>query len=227
MSEPTPPVDAADPVAADPVPHPVPHPLPEPAAAPAGGTRLRLVVGLAAAVLVGLLGSGVLVWRGTAALFTATTSNPGNSWTAGTVALADDDTGSALFTAAGLVPGDQGENCLTVDYTGDVATAVKLYATSFTDVGSLAQYVDLVVEEGSGGGFGDCTGFVAGGAPVYSGTLDAFAAAATDYGSGVGGWTPSGAGSTVYRIAWTLDAATPTGMQGASTGLTFRWESQA
>jgi hypothetical protein len=185
------------------------------------------VAGLGIAVLAGLLGSGVLVWRGTAALFTATTSNPGNSWTAGTVALADDDTGSALFTAAGLVPGDQGENCITVDYTGDVATAVKLYATSFTDAGSLAQYVDLVVEEGSGGGYGDCTGFVAGGAPIWSGPLDTFAAGSTGYATGVGAWSPSAAGSTVYRIAWTLDPATPTGMQGVTTGLTFRWESRA
>ena len=198
-----------------------------PAAVPAGDARLRLAVGLGIAVLAGLLGSGVLVWRGTAALFTATTSNPGNSWTAGTVALADDDTGSALFTAAGLVPGDQGENCITVDYTGDVATAVKLYATSFTDAGSLAQYVDLVVEEGSGGGYGDCTGFVAGGAPIWSGSLDTFAAGSTGYANGVGTWSPSAAGSTVYRIAWTLDPATPTGMQGVTTGLTFRWESRA
>jgi hypothetical protein len=191
-----------------------------------GGTRLRLVVGLGIAVLAGLLGSGVLVWRGTSALFTATTTSPGNSWTAGTVALADDDSGTALFTAAGLVPGAQDENCLTVDYTGDVATAVKLYATSFTDGGSLAQYLHLVIQEGSGGGYGDCTGFVPS-AGIWTGTLDAFAAGATDYASGVGGWAPSGAASTVYRVAWTLDAATPTSMQGASTGLTFRWESRA
>jgi hypothetical protein len=195
-------------------------------AAPPGGTRLRLVVGLGTAVLLGLLGSGALVWRGTSALFTATTTSPGNSWTAGTVALGDDDSGSALFSAAGLVPGDQAENCLTVDYTGDVATAVKLYATSFTDPGSLAQYLHLVVQEGSGGGYGDCTGFVPS-SGIWTGTLDGFASGATDFGSGVGGWTPSGAGSRVYRIAWTLDAATPTAMQGTTVGLTFRWESQA
>jgi hypothetical protein len=198
---------------------------PATAARPGRGGWRHLTTALA--LVAGLLGSGAMVWQGTNAVFSSTTASSGNTWTLGSVTLADDDAGSALFAVPQMVPGDQGENCLTVDYTGDVAATVKLYATAPTDPSSVAQYVHLVIEEGSGGGFGDCTGFVAGGAPIYTGTLASFTAGRTDHGSGVGGWSPSSAASTVYRIGWTLDAATPSGKQGSVTTVTFRWESQA
>ena len=194
--------------------------------APPAATRVRVLVTLAAAVLLGLLGSGVLVWRGTSAVFTATTSNPANSWTAGTVSLADDDSGVALFSASGLLPGDSTTNCLTVDYTGDVPTAVKVYAAGLNDASALAQHVDLTIEEGTGGGFGDCTGFTPD-ATVYTGTVAAFAAGATDYGTGVGSWAPTAAQAAVYRIVCTLNASTPSSKQGTTTSMTFRWESQS
>ena len=192
--------------------------------APSGRRSRPLVTALA--LVVGLLGSGALVWQGTNAVFSSTTSSSSNSWTLGSVTLADDDLGSAMFSVGGLTPGDDGENCLTVDYTGDVSTAVKLYAAASSDASSVAQYVDLVIEEGTGGGFGDCTGFSSTGS-AYTGTLANFTATTTDYGSGVGSWAPSAAASTVYRIGYTLNAATPTGKQGAVTTVTFQWESQA
>jgi hypothetical protein len=56
---------------------------------------------LALAALVGLFGSGLLVWRTSRAAFTATTSNAGNSWTAGSVTLTDHDApGAATPTAS-------------------------------------------------------------------------------------------------------------------------------
>ncbi len=200
--------------------------VPAPAAPPAASSRRRNL-GLALALVTGLLGSGALVWQGTNAVFSSTTANSGNSWTLGSVTLADDDSGSALFAVPSMVPTDQGENCLTVSYTGNVAASVKLYATASTDASSVAQYVDLVIEEGSGGGFGDCTGFVAGGAAIYTGTLANFTSTKTNHGNGVGSWAPTGTADTVYRIGYTLNAATPSNKQGAVTTVTFQWESQS
>jgi hypothetical protein len=179
---------------------------------------------VAAAVVLGMLASGALVWQSTSAVFSSTTSNAANSWTAGAVTLADDDSSGALFTSAALVPSSTGSNCIKVTYSGNVSTAVKLYVAAST--GSLAPYVDLVVSEGTGVGFGDCTGFS--GTQIYSGTLSAFAAASSVYSNGVGSFAPTTAGQTkVYKFTYTIDAATPNAMQSQSATATFQWESQA
>ena len=179
-----------------------------------------------AALLVGTGGSGVLVWQGTSSVFSGTTANGTDSWTMGSVTLSDDDTGSAMFSAGGLAPGATGSNCITVTYSGTVATAVKLYAAASADASSLAQYLDLTIQEGTGGGFGSCGGFVASGT-IYSGTLSAFTSTQLAYGSGVGSWAPSSASSTIYKITYTLQAGTPNSKQGAATTTTFQWEAQA
>ncbi len=181
---------------------------------------------VAAAVLTGLLGSGAMVWKSTAAAFTSSTSTGSNSWATGSVTLTDDDTGAAMFSATGLVPGSTGSNCITVSYTGTVATTVKLYASAAVDASSVAQYLDLTIDIGTGGGFGSCGGFSAG-STIYSGSLDAFTSTHLAYGSGVGTWAPSGAAAQVYRITYTLNAGTPNAKQGATTTATFQWEAQA
>jgi hypothetical protein len=187
------------------------------------GRRLLAVAG---ALMLGLLGSGVLVWQGSAAVFSSTTSNAANSWTLGSVTLADDDTGAAMFSATGLVPGSTGSNCISVSYTGTVATAVKLYASASADASSVASYLDLTIVEGTGGGFGSCGAFVAG-TTVYTGTLATFTSTKIAYGSGVGSWAPSSSATKVYKITYTLNASVPTAKQSAVTTATLQWEAQA
>jgi len=186
----------------------------------------RDVRAIVLAVILGLIGSGALVWQGTSAVFTATTANAANSWTLGTVTLADDDSAAALFSASGLLPASTGSNCITVTYSGNVATTVRLYASASADAGSVAQYIDVTVQQGTGGGFGSCGAFVPS-STVYTGTLDNFTATSTAYGNGVGTWAPSSPSSTVYKISYTLNAATPGNKQGAATTATFQWEAQA
>ncbi len=199
--------------------------------APASGSELgrrrrRLLI---AAVLTALLLTAVLVNERTRAAFTASTANPADQWAAGTVVLGDDDAGSALFSATGLLPGDTGSKCIRVSYTGSIAATVKLYGGSST--GTLGPYIDLVVQEatalGNNGTYaGGCTGFA--GTQIYSGTLAGFTTAATDYATGVGAFAPAGAGEyRVYRFDYTLNAAAPSGQQGASAGATFTWESRS
>jgi hypothetical protein len=177
---------------------------------------------------VGVLGSGTLVWQGTNAAFTASTGNGANAWSSGTVALSDDDSAAALFSAEPVVPGDQGTRCIAVTYGGDLAATVRFYATSVS--GSLGQYLTLDVEQGQGagnvGGAGTCAGFS--GTSIWSGTLDVLASTASDFGTGLGSWTPSGAGqTTVYRITWTVDPAAGDALQGTAAAASFVWEAQS
>ncbi|MCM3661191.1 CalY family protein [Georgenia satyanarayanai] len=83
------------------------------------------------AVPLGFVISAVLVWQASYAAFTDTTENAGNSWTAGSVTITDDDQDAALFTAADLVPGSTGSQEITVTYEGTLDAAVKVYGADF------------------------------------------------------------------------------------------------
>jgi len=182
---------------------------------------------IALAVVMGLLGSGTMMWHSSSAVFSSTTSNGSNSWTLGSVTLADDDTGSAMFTATGLVPGATGSNCIAVTYSGNVATTVKLYVSASADASSVAQYINVTVVEGTGGGFGSCGAFVAGTTIINNVALSTISSTDIAYGSGVGTWAPSSSGTKVYKFTYTLSAAVPSAKQSAATTATFQWEAQA
>lgn len=189
--------------------------------------RLRALL-LVTALVGGVVSSGALVWHASYAAFVGSTENSGNSWTAGSVTLSDDDAGAALFDVTGLTPGSStgSPHCITVTYSGDVPASVKLYSADAT--GDLAQYINLTIDQGTGGSFADCTGFVAdAGGPIFTGTLQAFGTAHNDFANGVGTFEPTTNPSTkVYRFAYTLDAATPSTAQGDNATATFTWESQ-
>ena len=120
--------------------------------------------------------------------FSDTTSNAGNNWAAGDIVIVDDDDGvSAMFNAANMAPDDTVVNCILVTYQGTLTPAdVSVYGTSG---GSLDAYLDLTIEEGSGGDFGDCAGV--GFSPtstVFNNTLANFAATRTNFGNGITGY---------------------------------------
>jgi hypothetical protein len=185
----------------------------------------RLVA--AASIPVAVVASGALVWQSSYAAFSATTSNPTTNWTAGTVALSDDDSNTAMFTAGNLKPGSTATKCIAVTSTGSLASTVKLYGTSYATTKALASSVDLTVEEGTGATFSSCAGFT-GGTSIYSGTLAAFGAVKTSFATGVGTWAPTGSGSDTksYRITYTLSTSTPDTAQGGTAAVGFTWESQ-
>ena len=176
-------------------------------------------------ILIGTVLSSLFVWKASEAAFSGTTSNAANSWTAGTVSLTDDDSSAAMFTATGLVPSSSGSNCITVTYGGSVTSAVKLYVSASTN-SAFQAYLDLVVDEGTGGGFGDCTGFSST-STLFTGTLATFASTNVDHASGLSSWTPTAAGQArTYRFTYTVNAATPDGQQGANSTATFQWEAR-
>src|SRR6058998_1719961 len=103
-----------------------------------GKGRLSTKLGLSLLVLALI---GVAVGVGTWSAFSATTQNSGNSFSAGTVILSDDDSGSAMLSLANAKPGDSDTSCIVVTYTGSLAATVRLYGTT-TGTG-LDQYLDM------------------------------------------------------------------------------------
>lgn len=186
-----------------------------------GGRTPRTALAVPLAMLV----AGALVWNATGAVFTANTGNAANSFTTGTVALTDDDAGAAAFTATGLQRGATAARCIAVTYGGSLTAPVKLYASSPT--GTLGPYLDLVIEQGTGGSFADCTGFSPS-STLFTGTLAAFTGSATSFSSGVGAWTATGSGETrTFRLTYTLQPGAPSTAQNTSATAQFVWEARA
>ena len=182
-------------------------------------------------IAMGFLLVGVLVLTASRAAFTATTNNSANSLDAATVTLTDDDSASAMFIVSNMVPGQQEVRCILVSYTGSVAdpAGVKLYSGGYADSGNFADYLNVTIEEGTGGVFGDCSSFAFEATIESGGTVSGFDAARTNYATGAGVWDPATTPeSKAYRFTLELDPATPDAEQGESvTGLTFTWEIQS
>jgi hypothetical protein len=167
---------------------------------------------LATVVVVGLLIA--TVGAAVFSAYTSVASNEGNQFTAGTIKLTDNDSGSALFNVNGFTPGDSFVRCIRVDYasTGGVQSNLKLYgATAGT---GLAQYLDLKIRRGTQpptSTTGDCTGFTPdttdyngdGDGVFVDTTLDRFP---QSYGAGIDDPVASWGNGTsaVYEITMTV-----------------------
>src|SRR5436309_10541559 len=99
---------------------------------------------LATLVVVGVV--GVLAAFGTFSAFSSTTSNPGNEFKAGTVTLADNDTGTALYNNQAAKPGTTVTSCINVTYTGSLDADVRLYVPD--TIGALGPYTNLTITPG-------------------------------------------------------------------------------
>ena len=189
-------------------------------------TQKVLLSTLVVGVLCGLTTLGVF------GAFSATTENAGNEISTGTVAISDNDSGSALYNITGAKPGDTVSKCIKTTYTGSLPADVHLYTTSAP--GPLAQYVDLVITRGTQATstFPDCTGFTAVGVALFTGTLQSFEQTRIAFASGID-TAPEGhtvwqnGDSVVYKIDATLQSGTPDASQGSSSGVhAFIWEAR-
>ena len=168
------------------------------------------------------LASAGLVWQASYSAFSATTTNASNNWATASVTLTDDDANSAMFNATGLQGGSTGSKCIVVTYGSASPATVKLYGTA---TGTLGSYLDITIEEGSGGTFADCTGFTSGGT-IFTGTLAGFATGSSSFATGVGTFAPTGSGqSKTYKITYTVQS--DNAAQGTSASATFTWEAQS
>jgi hypothetical protein len=164
-----------------------------------------------------------LIVTKTHAAFTATTQNGGNAFSTGTVTLTDDDAGSAMFNATNMKPLDTVVQCITVTYSGSITpAAVRLYA-GVGGTGADA-YLDLTVEDGTGGSFGSCNGFSAS-STLFSGTLNGFAAAHTNWANGLADWSPATTPSS-HTLRFTATLQDNNAAQNLTATAVFTWEAQ-
>jgi hypothetical protein len=183
-------------------------------------------------VPVAVLLAGAMVWQGSSAAFTAETRNIGNNWETGSVTLTDDDGGAAMFQISNVVPGQTGSKCIAVTASPTVPSIVKLYSADLNS-GGLQDYVKVKIEQGTGGSFGDCTGFTAAD-PV----VEEASQSLTDL-SAHGSWAtailpfnaPAGSTTKTYKFSWVFDVGTLPqdqidALQGHAASIDFEWELQ-
>jgi hypothetical protein len=177
-----------------------------------------------------LVASGIVVSTASYSAFSATTVNPTNNWTAGSVALTDDDTSLALFNATGLKPGSTGSNCIAVTSSGNLPSTVKLYGTGAATTLALSSNINIQILQGTGGGYGTCSGFTAlsTSGTLYSGTLADFATGSTNFTNGLGTWAPTGTASEtrVYEFIYTVPTGAPSSIMGGTASIGLTWEAQ-
>jgi hypothetical protein len=196
----------------------------------------------AAVPVVGILAAGLLVWQGSNAAFTATTTAGTNSWTAGTLSLQNNSVdgvfrtaGQATFNVSNIKPGDTLTRCVTVQSGGTTAGAGRFFVTGVT--GALAPQIQLTVDQGAAtvtAGTSNvnpttCAGFTSAGnvaTNVALGTLPGSYAAATN------SWAVAGTAgeARAYRITYTFASTGSNAgdnlLQGTSAGAVFNWEVQ-
>jgi hypothetical protein len=179
----------------------------------------------AGAIGAGLVAVSLFVVNSTQAAFFASTHNGSNSFTAGTVVLADDDSGSLMFNLSGMKPNTTTAKCVNVTYTGSLPADVKLYG----EVGGtgLAPYLTTSIDVGTdaaGGEAMSCDGFTSA-ANLHNTTLADFGSAHTNFGNGAGGFAGATNPTTrSYRVTVTLQDNNEA--QGKTATAAFTWEAQ-
>ena len=191
------------------------------------GTRTRVpktsIVAVAAiTALVAAAAVSISIMQYSKAAFTATTSNSSSNWATGSVVLSDDDSGTAMFSSSNMTAGQSVVKCIAVTYSGTLTSgvSVKLYGTSS---GALASYLNLTVQQGTGGGFGTCTGFS--GSQIYSGTASGFSSTYTGFGAGLTGFSPS-ANPETHTYRFTITVQNDNNAQNKTATADYSWEAQ-
>jgi hypothetical protein len=180
----------------------------------------RLALG---ALLTLLLAAGAVV--GSGADFTASSANPANTFSAGTLSISHSKEGSAVLTASGLRPGGAAANgTVDIQNSGDMSGVFTLSRTAPADsdgTNPLSGKLNLTVV--------DC-GAWSGGAPAcgdgddvtkYSGGTIAQMGTAGHLVGGLGTY----AGSEKHRYQFTvqLDGTAGNAYQGDTSSVEFDW----
>ena len=176
---------------------------------------------LAATVLL----TTALILTASFAAFSDTTENTGNTWTAGSVTLTDDDSDSVMFNVSAMTGGQTETKCIVVTYSGTLLPSdVNLYGVSGGT--GLDAYLDVTIDEGTGGSFASCAGFTLTSTIFATNTLNNFATNHTNFTNGAGAWLPAAnPESRTYRFTVTLQDNNLA--QGLNATATFTWEAQA
>jgi hypothetical protein len=135
------------------------------------------------------------------------------------LSLSDDDGGNAMFSAAAMAPGVPLSRCIRLRYAGQGnAATVRLSAVDVR--GALVDNLSVRAERGTGGRYGDCSGFT--GAQFYAGSLRRLSTTPADAVSDPTGWRSAADAPASFRITVTYHAAAPP-PPGSNAMATFVW----
>jgi len=215
-------------------------------------TRRRAV--RAVAPVAGLLAAGLLVWQGSYAAFSATTTNQQDSWASGQLVLKNNgaNTGTPQYSATTSTPVINATNiapgastftrCITVESSGTLAGNLKFYRGAITDVNTLAPTfnlsdaitvkVDAAALTAAQTVDPTCTA-AAGtvsfpGAPTAILPATALSALPTSYATATTSFgVAAGTQRVAYRLTWAFPStANDNSYQAASTKADLSWEIQ-
>ncbi len=157
------------------------------------------------------LGAGAM----SLAVFTDSDASSG-SWTSGTVILGVSP--ATAFTAANILPGDTGNQTITVANTGTGAARYAL-STSATnaDGKGLAAQMTLTIQAGT------C---VSPGATLFRGALGSAALGSNASGAQAGDRNVAAAASDNLCFTWSFPLASGNAFQAAATTATFTFDSE-
>jgi hypothetical protein len=165
---------------------------------------------------------------GVFAAFSGTTTNPNNTFAAGTVTLTDNDGGAALYpNTSSAQPGVDYDRCIRVTYTGSLDSTVRLYTSPISADGSK---VNIQVDKSATGSQADCSDFGAATSVYAPTTLSAFGTSHSSYANGLA-VNPGSATNWVQNDAVTFRFRLSIPDLPANEGLsisafTLTWEAQ-
>jgi hypothetical protein len=137
------------------------------------------------------------------------------------VHITADGAGRPIFDESAMRPGDPVDECQVLTYTGS-HLPVDVSLTAAVSAGGLEHHLDLIVEHGTGGRHGDCSGFVSHGV-VFSGTIGELGTASADRPLVV--WSPVRAGdSRTFRLVVELEGDPDA--QGGTAAASVVWEAR-
>jgi hypothetical protein len=169
------------------------------------GNRKRLLIALA------LLLIAAAVAVGSTAVFTSSSANPGNAFTAGTLTLSGSN--GAILSADKMVPGDSKTGSVTISNTGDVSGKFTLSSSITADTPGpqagtppalLSDVLQLTVKEGA--------------TTIYSGLLKGMPQQA------LGTWAASSSHTYDFTVTFPEGGPSDNKYQGASTTVKFTWD---
>jgi hypothetical protein len=159
---------------------------------------------------------------GSFAAWTASTSNPGNSITSGTLTMSNSKSAAAVFTATAAKPGDSGSDTVTVTNTGSIPMTAKITQASVTDSG-FGSDLTLKIHDDTANrciwptqAAGACSTY---GAWDASATLTNF----TLDGTGGSGSQWAASEAHTFTASWSFDSGAGNGTQGKTATFGLTW----
>jgi spore coat-associated protein N len=168
-------------------------------------SRRRLYMGGALIAML-IIASAFLI--GSGAIFTSTSANPGNMFTAGVLTHDNSKAGTAILTVDPMKPGDVKFGTVTITNTGDLAGAFSLAMAKADDTapkgGHLYDVLQLKIDDGT--------------TTYYDGNLSAFVS-----GTAVGSFAPLQVRTYTFTVTFPEGGLTDNQYQGSSTTVDFTW----